>query len=87
MNAEKNEEIEQVKKNTIKIKEMDADIKSLLDETMKIKENLNTSFRDCLSMYGKDYTEFNEEQKLMLGSLVNNTMALSALYEHTLGEK
>lgn len=87
LNAEKNEEIEQVKKNTIKIKEMDADIKSLLDETMKIKENLNTSFRDCLSMYGKDYTGFNEEQKLMLGSLVNNTMALSALYEHTLGEK
>ncbi len=87
LNAEKNEEIEKVKKNKIKIEEIDASIKSLLDETVKIKAKLNTSFRECFSMYGKDYTGFNEEQKLKLGALVNNTLALSALYEHTLGEE
>ncbi len=87
LNAEKNEEIEKVKKNTEQIKELDASIKALLDETVQLKAGLNSSFKECLAMYGKDYTGFDDQQKMALGSLVNNTLALTTLFEKTIGEE
>ena len=87
LNAEKNEEIEKVKKNTEQIKELDAKINRLLNETIEIKDGLNRSFKEGMSMYGKDYSGFNEDQKSELGSLVNNTLALTALFEKTIGEE
>ncbi|MCR5546771.1 MAG: hypothetical protein K6F30_09895 [Lachnospiraceae bacterium] len=87
LNAEKNEEIEKVKKNIEKVKELDASIKVILDETVNLKEVLSTSFKECLSMYGKDYSNFDERQKIALGSLVNNTLALTTLFEKTIGEE
>ena len=79
LNKQKNEEIESVKRNTIQIREVDADLKELLDETITIRDGVNDSFASGLSMYGKDYTSFSDEQKSSLGALVNNTKALSAL--------
>ena len=32
-------------------------------------------------MYGKDYMTFSVDQKQLLGSLVNNTKALSVLFD------
>ena len=79
LNKQKNEEIESVKRNTEQVKEVDADLKELLDETISIREGVNDSFTSGLVMYGKDYTTFSDEQKKSLGALVNNTKALSAL--------
>ena len=78
LNKKKNEEIESVKRNTEQVKEVDAGLKKLLDETIAIREGVNDSFTSSLAMYGKDYTSFSFEQKRSLGALVNNTKALSA---------
>ena len=75
----KNEEIEAVKKNTEKVREVDADLRELLDETIALRDGVNTSFTNSLDVYGNDYTSFSEAQKKSLGALVNNTKALAAL--------
>ena len=79
LNKQKNEEIEAVKKNTEKVREVDADLRELLDETIALRDGVNTSFTNSLDVYGKDYTSFSVAQKKSLGALVNNTKALAAL--------
>ena len=79
-----NEEIEAVKKNTEKIKEMDAQIKLILDNTLLLRSGLNESYSRCLPMFGRDYAAFTNEEKHRLGSLVNQTKALSALFGKTI---
>lgn len=83
LNSEKNEEIENVKKNTEAIKEVDAKIALLVDETQKIREGLNRKYRECITLYGCDYASFDDAQKTIIGNLVNSTMALSALFGKT----
>ena len=83
LNKEKNEEIESVKRNTVLIKEMDADIGQILRETIDIRTGLNGSYMLCLELFGKDYNSFSEEQKKRLGAMVNYTKALSALLGKT----
>ena len=83
LNKEKNEEIESVKKNTVMIREIDAQISQILRETIDVRTGLNGAYMLCLSMYGQDYNTFSDEQKKSLGSLVNFTKALSALFSKT----
>lgn len=83
LNKEKNAEIESVKKNIVIIKKMDAEINQILEDTISIRNGLNSSYTSCLELYGKDYTLFAEDQKKRLGALVNNTKALSALFGKT----
>ena len=85
LNKQKNEEIETVKRNTEKIREMDAEINELLNETKGIRSGLNDSYGLSLDMFGKDYSAFSEEQKIRLGGLVNQTKALSVLFGKTVG--
>ena len=84
LNKQKNEEIEAVKTNTERIREMDAQIKTILEETSLIRTNLNGSYSRCLPMYEKDYASFTDEQKKSLGALVNQAKALSALFGKTI---
>ena len=84
LNKQKNEEIEAVKNNTEKVREIDAQIKQLLDETSAIRTGLSSSCTSCLPLFGKDYSAFSEEQKKSLGALVNQTKALSALFGKTI---
>lgn len=84
LNKEKNEEIESVKNNIELVKEMDGKISALLDETVSIRENLNKSFMGSMKLYGNDYSQLDEGQKLELGALVNNTKALSAMFGKTI---
>jgi len=81
LNKQKNEEIESVKKNTESVREIDAKISAILDQTNKIKEGLDNMCISCMTMFGKDYLEFTDDQKKSLGALVNNTKALSAMFE------
>lgn len=83
LNKEKNAEIESVKKNIVIIKKMDAEINQILEDTISIRNGLNSSYTSCLELYGKDYTLFAEDQKKRLGALVNNTKALSAFFGKT----
>ena len=85
LNKEKNAEIEAVKKNTEIVKELDGMIGEIVSETKGVMAGLKESYTECLKVFGKDYKEFTEEQKMKLGTLVNNTKTLSALFDRTVG--
>jgi len=80
LNKEKNEEIENVKRNTERIKEMDGQILEILIQTSEIRTSLNDNFLDCLSMFNGNYTSFSDNDKYRLATLVNFTKSLSILY-------
>lgn len=83
LNKEKNEEIEAVKKNIEAVKEMDAKIGMIFDETAAIKEGLSKLYLENLKVYGKNYSFFSGEQKQELGVLVNMAKSLSVLFGKT----
>lgn len=83
LNKQKNEEIESVKRNTEKLREVDAQIDGILTETIAVREGLNGTYAKCLEMFGKDYCAFSDDQKKSLGALVNQTKTLSALFGKT----
>ncbi len=83
LNAEKNAEIDNVKKNIEMVKEMDAKISTLLDETAGIRNGLNSIFREDIYLFGGDYKLLSESDKTKLGALVNNTLALSSILGKT----
>ncbi len=80
LNKEKNAEIESVKRNTERIKEMDGKIFEILEQTNKVRNSLNSNYHDCMVMFNGDYTSLSDEDKMKLGSMVNLTKSLSALY-------
>lgn len=84
LNKQKSEEIESVKKNTKSVLEMDAKIASLLEQTENLRESISGASANCLSYYAKDYQSLDDASKMGLGSLVNNTLALSKLLSKTL---
>ena len=83
LNKQKNEEIETVKKNTEKVKEIDTSIAKILKETSKIAAGVKKEYKECLGAFGSDYTTLSDEQKNHLGAMVNNTKALSAMFDKT----
>lgn len=84
INKQKNEEIESVKANIEKVKEMDAQLQAILEQTTQIRNELNNSYMNCISMYGQNYLTFTDEQKIKLGALVNNTKSLSSMFTKTI---
>lgn len=85
LNKEKNSEIEAVKANTEKVKELDATIKAILDETKGISDNLKKSYTECLALFGCNYADLSDDQKMKLGALVNNTKSLSTTFGEEIG--
>lgn len=83
LNKEKNDEIEAVKKNTESVREIEKELAKLIDATSQISSALYTSFTECFELSGKDYSSFTDEQKIRLGTLVNNAKSLSALFGKT----
>ena len=84
LNKQKNEEIEKVKKNTEKIREIDAQLNEILIQTINVRNGLNNSFAACMDLFGKDYMGFSGEQKRELGALVNQSKTLSAMLKQTI---
>jgi hypothetical protein len=80
LNKQKNEEIEDVKNNTEAIKETDAKINEILTTTASVRNGLNKEYRECMKYYCSDYLSLSDEQKMSLGTLVNNTKALSVMF-------
>lgn len=77
MNKERKEEVESVYKNTSIIKECDAQLIALLDKTDTIRKGVCEQYTKTLSCYGEDFNNLSNEEQLLLGTLVNNTMALA----------
>ena len=87
LNKQKNQEIQAIKRNIELVREMDAVIDMILSETAMARAGLNDMFTRALPLYGADYLSLAEEQKYLLGALVNNTKALAALFGKTIGEE
>ena len=85
--AEKNDEIEAVKKNTESVREMHEKIRQLQTVTASMRTELSVAYLISLRMYGSDYLGLKDEQKLRLGTLVNNTKTLSALLGRTIDKE
>ena len=85
LNRQKNEEIESVKENTERVRELDAGIGQLLSETSVLRDGLNGAYTGCLALFGGNYADFTEEQRLRLGTLVNHTKSLSSLLGKIVG--
>ncbi len=87
LNKEKSEEIEIVKKNTERVKEMDSQIFEILSQTNETRNSLISNYHDCLAMFNGDYSSFNDDDKTKLGAMVNITKALSALYNKQVSQE
>ena len=87
LNKQKNEEIQAIKQNIELVQEMDGKITLILDETASVRNGLNEMLKKALPMYGADYLSIADDQKQLLGALINNTKALAALFGKTIGEE
>ena len=87
LNKQKNEEIQAIKQNIELVKEMNGKITLILDETISIRDGLNEMLKRVLPLYGSDYLSITDDQKQLLGALINNTKALSNLFGNTIGEE
>lgn len=81
---EKIEEIEKIKNNTESLKESSALIKNLLDKTNLLREGLTEQYSNCMSTFGKDFGDMNNDEQEMLMALVNNTKAISATLDNNI---
>lgn len=84
-NKQKSEEIEQVKQNTERVREMDRQMETLMNETSQVRNGLTDSYHNGLTLYSGNYSDFSTEDKELLGSLVNNARTLSVLLNKTIG--
>lgn len=87
LNKQKNEEITALKENIEAVREMDVKINALLIETQQIRIGLNDMLKNALPLYNADYASITDDEKKTLGALINNTKALSAMFDKTIGEE
>lgn len=86
LNKEKNEEIRSIKENTERVREVEKKIESIFRKTSELRTGLNHLYAEMAHLYGADYRALNEKEKMMLGTMVNNTKALAELCQTTVGE-
>lgn len=81
IDKEKKNEIEKIKTNTGKIVEQSNSIKILLEENNALYVNIVKNYQKALYIFNMDYTIMKEEDKFLLGSIVNETKAIAKSIE------
>ena len=81
IDKEKKDEIEKIKTNTKKIVEQSNSIKILLEENNALYVNIVKNYQKALYIFNMDYTIMKEEDKFLLGSIVNETKAIAKSIE------
>ena len=81
IDKEKKDEIEKIKTNTGKIVEQSNSIKILLEENNALYVNIVKNYKKALYIFNMDYTIMKEEDKFLLGSIVNETKAIAKSIE------
>lgn len=82
--------MEQAREITIagaQLNEMSAMIHALNEETVQLYAPLNTAFQGLQKLKGADYQTLDNEYRLKLGALVNNTLSLASLVNKKLDEE
>lgn len=82
----KKEEIARLKNCVEALKEIKGKIDAISIKTSSLFCNLSNSLSSLNYLRGLDYTSFSDEEKQALGSIVNNTKALSVLLNETVAE-
>lgn len=81
----KKEEIERILQCTDSLKTLKADLDSVDIQTKELNDRLREQFASCNHLHSGDYSTFSDEQKEQLGTIVNNTKALSKLVGKVFG--
>lgn len=76
---EKHEELLSIKRNTKTLKEASTAIRALRTKTDALREELFKSFMSACRLHDADYLSISDDEKLALGSLVNNAQSLGSL--------
>lgn len=80
---EKNRALTALKSNIAQVRDVDAQLKGILERTVSLRVQLHQRFGESLELYGRDFLSLSADQQLQLGALVNNTKACAVL----LGER
>ena len=86
IDKEKRDEIEKIKVNTQKIVETSNKIKILLEENKALCTSITKNYKKALYVFNKDYKIIGDEDKLILGSIVNETKAIAKSIEKGIDE-
>lgn len=81
IDKEKRDEIEKIKVNTQRIVETSKRIKILLEENKSLYTSIINNYKKALYVFNKDYNKISDDDKLLLGSIVNETKAISKSIE------
>lgn len=83
-NKDKNEEIENIKKNCESVRESALKIEIIHQKTEELMTRLVGMYDTCLPHYEKSFMDISEMSQTELGVLVNNTKSLAASLGETL---
>lgn len=78
------EEAKEIAKARESLDETSEKINSLRTKTFMIYNDMNKQRSDLVSMMNADFISLPDEQKVFLGSVVNNTLSLSVLLNETI---
>ena len=81
INKEKRDEIKKIKVNIQRIVETSQKIKILLEENKSLYNSIINNYKKALYVFNKDYNKISDNDKLLLGSLINETRAISKSIE------
>lgn len=86
-NVKKKKEIETILNSINYLKVLTAQMESLTIETSELSKRLDELHEKTSYLNNCVYTNLNEEEKYLLGTLVNNTKSLSKLISKVIGEE
>lgn len=81
IDKEKRDEIKKIKVNIQRIVETSQKIKILLEENKSLYNSIINNYKKALYVFNKDYNKISDDDKLLLGSIVNETRAISKSIE------
>lgn len=85
-NAKKKKEIETIMNSTNSLRILSAQIESLTIKTNELSNQLSDFLSEAEYLNGCVYTNLTNDEKYLLGTLVNNTKSLSKLISKVVGE-
>ena len=77
INKEKRKVIESTIQNEEKLQETDTKLYALLVETYSLREKLNQQYTSALNYYNNNFLNINEDGRILLGTIVNNSKSLA----------
>ncbi len=82
----KKEEIKQIDAHTIALNTLQSKLINLFEETKNLRKQLAKQLTQANSLRSYDYSKLSNKQQTLLGSIVNNAMALSKLIAEKITE-